>query len=689
MANLPKIVYNFNENDASTIRDYSENGNDGVGTNITIAASSRVGNDAVFNAIKDTINLGSITVLDGKSTMSAHFGIQLNASTGLKNIFYLEDGFDAVYDYTTNFFTAYLKVATGYAEVSTTALTIGTFYDIDVVYESNVLNLYLDGVLIDTDSSKSGVIDNTTGDALFGEGASLDSAFFLLNEFKLYDSVISTNIIDAVINEPNGVYTLSEHEFNVGDIIFTNLDTTPLYGIVSFIETGAFRFLPLSDGISGALVFRRGGHLWDTTRQWGLLIDDTPKVCFYDGQSLSTEIFVDAKKTYCLGVNGNNSSQLIIVDRKESLPTAVSGVITLLDGYSYLLAKDIDLTGDRIETNGVVSIWGSSPEVGQLKSTGLSASSYLVTSEYTLSLNNVGLEHDKCISLDATANANQAIDWYGVNFYNCTTEIGTIKNYGNVILNTIGFLNSGGLTFDGSIGTIGISDTIFENATTLTSIILPSTLTVTRRFRINNSSFVSLSGETALNVSTSATIPDEGYILSDVNFGGGGTYLTGVQSTDNKARFEGCRGISNSGNIGQYYMQGNATVTTIAAAGTFVKIAGTTTTGTYVEKFDVTTTSNKGVYSGSLTGFYKVEIVAGCTSGNNKELELAIYKNGVITTPSRSKGTTTGTGKAENIVSHDIIELSTNDYVEAFITNNTGTTNITVEDLNVTIVRLN
>jgi len=110
-------------------------------------------------------------------------------------------------------------------------------------------------------------------------------------------------------------------------------------------------------------------------------------------------------------------------------------------------------------------------------------------------------------------------------------------------------------------------------------------------------------------------------------------------------------------------MQSNATATTISASGTFVKIAGTTTTGTYVEKFDVTTTSNKGVYSGSLTGFYKVEIVAGCTSGNNKELELAIYKNGVITTPSRSKGTTTGTGKAENIVSHDIIELSTNYYV--------------------------
>ena len=31
MAVLPKIVYNFNENDTTTIRDYSENGYDGTG----------------------------------------------------------------------------------------------------------------------------------------------------------------------------------------------------------------------------------------------------------------------------------------------------------------------------------------------------------------------------------------------------------------------------------------------------------------------------------------------------------------------------------------------------------------------------------------------------------------------------------------------------------------------------------
>jgi len=311
MANLPKIVYNFNENDASTIRDYSENGNDGVGTNITVAASSRVGNDAVFNSTTDQINLGNITDLNGVANCAFHFGINISAGTSTKTVLRKGSQIRLTYDYSTNAYSFSLVVATGTAIVVSDSLVVGTFYDLDVRYRTNVLELYIDGVLVDSDSSQSGNVVSDASNFLIGDSGASDSALFLLNEFKLYDVSISTNIIDAVINEPNGVYTLSEHEFNVGDIIFTNLDSTPLYGIVSFIETGAFRFLPLSDGISGALVFRRGGHLWDTTRQWGLLIDDTPKVCFYDGQSLSTEIFADAKKTTCITKDGISGANIV------------------------------------------------------------------------------------------------------------------------------------------------------------------------------------------------------------------------------------------------------------------------------------------------------------------------------------------------------------------------------------------
>jgi len=309
MANLPKIVYNFNENDTATIRDYSENGNDGVGTNITIAASSRVGNDAVFNSATDQISLGNITDLNGVANCAIHLGINISASTSTKTVLRKGSQMRLTYDYTGNAYSFSLGVASGTATVVSDSLLVGTFYDLDIRYRTNVLELYVDGVLIDSDSSQSGNIVSDASNLLIGDSGASDSALFLLNEFKLYDVSVTPAIIGAVINEPNGISTFASHEFNVGDVIFANLDTTPLYAIVSFVETGSFRFLPLSDGINGSMLFRRGGHLWDTTRQWGLLIDDTPKVCFYDLQTKSTEIFTDAKKTVCItkdGITGGN-----------------------------------------------------------------------------------------------------------------------------------------------------------------------------------------------------------------------------------------------------------------------------------------------------------------------------------------------------------------------------------------------
>ena len=370
-------------------------------------------------------------------------------------------------------------------------------------------------------------------------------------------------------------------------------------------------------------------------------------------------------------------------------PDSNFDIIYLEDGTSWNLLNDVDLEGNRIVCNGTVSIFSNSPEVATLSSTGLSGDIPLIKSEWTLALNNVGLEHGTPYYLDASINPNQSLDWNGVNFYDAGESVSYIKNYNNCVFNTIGFLNSGNFWFDGTFGTIAFTDTIFENTTGATSIKIEDTAIITRRLRIDNSSFVSLSGETALDVHVSASIPDEGYILKNVNFSGGGTYLSGVQSTDNKARFEGCRGIDNSGSVAQYYMSSNATATTVSTSGTDYKVLGTTTSGAYVEKFDVTTTDNKAVYEGSLTGFYKISVTASMSSGNNKVLSLSIGKNGTPTTSSKTLATSNAGGRAESITAHDVISLETTDYIEVFCSNETNTDNITVEDLNVVIERLN
>jgi hypothetical protein len=306
MAILPKIVYNFNENDATTIRDYSENGNDGLGTNLTVSTSTRVGNDAVFNGTSDRVLMGTMSSLDGVSDCGFHFGINITSGGSLtKKVLSKIGQVLATYNYSTGVFSFELTVNSGVAIVTDT-ITTGAFFDLDIVYESDVLTLYKDGVSVDTDNTQSGVVSTIASTMTLGDPVG-SAAFFILNEFKLYNEAITTNIITASINQQNGIYTdtFEESGFQLGDVIFTNLETTPLYAVVSWVGTGTdYRFLPLTSGIYGSLEFRRGAHLWDTTRQFGLLIDDTPQICFYDNQTKSTEIFIDAKKTYCITNNG-------------------------------------------------------------------------------------------------------------------------------------------------------------------------------------------------------------------------------------------------------------------------------------------------------------------------------------------------------------------------------------------------
>lgn len=366
------------------------------------------------------------------------------------------------------------------------------------------------------------------------------------------------------------------------------------------------------------------------------------------------------------------------------LPEAVDGVVTLIDNYTYLIFGTIDLNGARIVAGRNVSIFGYGTENCIIKSTGLT-NNYLLTSNYSIQLNFITLTANKCLNLDATGNTNQAIDWFRVNFTDCV-EVGLIKNYTNCIFETLGFLSSNGLKFEGIIGTIAFSNTIFTGTGTGTSIILPSTLTITRRFRIIYSSFVTFGSQIGID-EQGANIPVEGFILDTINFSGGGTYLQGISNTSNLALISNSKGISNSANIGQYYMQNSATSTTISIVGTFVKVAGTTTPGVYIEKF--THTNNRLTYVGVLIGYFRISGVVTFTSGNNNVIALRVAKNGGTIVQSESESTANGTGRSENIKFQDIVELNTNDYIEIWVTNKTGTMDVTVENLNLICERLN
>lgn len=385
-------------------------------------------------------------------------------------------------------------------------------------------------------------------------------------------------------------------------------------------------------------------------------------------------------------MGGSIANVYNFISKKSDLPSAVNGVITLLNSVTYYFTTIVDLLGDRIVCGQNTVILGASSENCYLKSTGLNSSTALITSVYSLPIRNISFTHGTVFNLDGDG-VTTALDWFGVNFVDCTT-VGTIKDYSNFVMGDSAMLNSSGLTFDGTIGTIAFGNCLFDTSTGGTAITLPSTLTVSRRFRIIYSSFITLTGETSINVSSSATISDERYILDTVNFSGGGTYITGVDQTSNKSLFTNCVGITNTAVNGQLYMQNNANATVVSASNTFYKVLGTTTASADNSKYSHS--NNRLTNNANISRKYLIQANLSFSSGNNDVCEFGFYdsKLGAIRTPSRTKATANASGRAENVSFACVVSHSNGDYLEIHASNNSSVANITVSDLNFVITEI-
>lgn len=382
--------------------------------------------------------------------------------------------------------------------------------------------------------------------------------------------------------------------------------------------------------------------------------------------------------------------ELVFVSDLSDLPAPVAGVITLGTNATYFFTKTVDLVGSRLVAGQNTTILGTSSENARIKSTGLVGSA-LITSAWTMPMRNITIEADVALDLDAAGNPDQALDWFGVNFTDCAT-VGTIANYGNVIWTDCALLSSANLTFDGTINTVGINSSLMTGIAGQTTVIVPATATIVRRLRVIYSAISTPNTGTGIDFSASASVPSEGYILDSCNFSGAGTYLAGVTSTSDKALFVNNVGITNTSANGQMYMHGNATATTVAAANTYYKAAGTTTAGPDNSKF--THSNNRLTYSGAISRQFLVVCSLSFTSGTNDICRFGFYASagGAVRTGSTALATANIAaglfGRAESVTMQDIITMSNGQYIEVHAMNTSASTNITVSDMNVTITQL-
>jgi hypothetical protein len=375
-----------------------------------------------------------------------------------------------------------------------------------------------------------------------------------------------------------------------------------------------------------------------------------------------------------------------IVRGLDDLPNYGNGdAIQLLDDTTYFLAVNLDLQGKRLIGGSNTTIIGGSSENCTLTSTGLDSNVALFTTEYTTPIRHISfINVGTAIAINGN-NRVVALDWTGVNFVNIP-NIGIINTCENFIFSKGAFLNSRGLVFEGTHGTIGFDNSLFSGRAEAGNIIeVTETAIITRRLRFIYSSFVVISPEVGIRVRRNATIPTEGYILDTVNFSGGGIYLAGILGADNTALFVKCKGITNTSVNGQMYMQGNASATTISNTTDFFKVAGTTTASANNQRYDHA--SNRLTNKATIERKYLISCSLTFESGANNVCEFGFYdsKLAAIRTPSRTKSTANTGGRAENIAFNCVVQHSEDDFIEIHAKNTTGANNITVTDMNVVI----
>lgn len=296
----------------------------------------------------------------------------------------------------------------------------------------------------------------------------------------------------------------------------------------------------------------------------------------------------------------------------------------------------------------------------------------------------------KIFDLDNDSNSN-ALDITGVNFGFNTTSLGNLANYRQLLFNNVGFIGiKDGLTFDGTWTGIAVLTSI--------AVLFPASATLFKvgtGFTVGNIrsdiNFLSVQSSSILfDFSPSNIVNNASFSLDGVRSGADDAVPNTLGSSI-KARFRNCQGIENTYIGGQWVLTTPAT-TTITTAGTYVKLAGTTTYAD-LQHFSQTT-DNAFVYDGDQTIDVVVNANIGCSGGANDQIRLKIRKwddsasayVDVTTTPDQTmNGGLLGT-RAENISFQGITRLDNNDRIEIWIANITDTANVSaVENSQVVI----
>ena len=368
------------------------------------------------------------------------------------------------------------------------------------------------------------------------------------------------------------------------------------------------------------------------------------------------------------------TTKTVIVNQLSDFPTPVGGIITLLDDTEYAVRNDISTSNRFVLGNNCV-IDGSDNIVITLEYTGVGIMFTALNSSWTIKNITISCTSGQFLDFDGTTSEILQLK----NSVVFADTLGTIDDFFGIHIDDTQFqVTTDGFLFGGTNGVILLESALGAiNAGTLCDLGIAtfSSFSVTETFFTLNGASVFLDGAAGSANITSGNMGS----IHNSRFFGTGTPIQTITTSDVRWEFATNNGIPDTVKDCMMSQVGNAVATAIAVATTPVKLAGA-----WAEEdafFFSTDATGKMTYIGEKDIEVNVDMSfsAAPVSGSNKSVHFTVGKNG-SPIPNSHAFNNISAGDLARTTLVWRLSLSPNDFVEAFVANDTDTINILVTD---------
>lgn len=266
--------YNFNENDAANVWDYSCNEHHATVITDFAVIAGNLGIAGVFNGASTELNFGNILDFGGDDKLDIFCEIYRNGS-GEHVICYKEAHFELGIAESNR---VYFKIEIGAATIRLDSIgTIAnqTYTTIGAVYDKKNMYIYINGEE-DNSAIQVGNLDASSNDFIIGNnGVSYLNGRIEMIEIR--NDGLSADNMSALHENPTGIKydTYKDHGLLQGDLIGVDVyggdvsGVPAIQSVVTYVDDlDTFRAKPIINKINFGDTPVRRGNIYKTARQW-------------------------------------------------------------------------------------------------------------------------------------------------------------------------------------------------------------------------------------------------------------------------------------------------------------------------------------------------------------------------------------------------------------------------------------